>query len=393
MFNSILVRYDEIGLKGKNRNWFEDMLLNNINRSIAAYGSARKFRGRIVILSVKDENMPHLLERLEFIPGISSFSPAIRLDVDASWEDIESASLLLADRAVEQKRTSFRVSCNRSNKKFPIKSPEVQQRLAAFVLRSRDQAFSVSLRDYNFNLEIEIDLDHIFIFMDRVKGLHGLPVGSAGEFLVLLSGGLDSPVAAFKCMKRGAKVNYISFSSPPYTGEESMQKLLDITAHLKRFQGVRAKLFVAPLIDIQLLIRARCFESYRTILFRRMMFKIAEKVADREGYKALVTGESLSQVASQTVENLAAINDAVEFLPVIRPLITNEKNETIEIAKKIGTYEISIRSCADSCTAFLPKDPIIKSKMNIIRQEEEKLQPEIEELIKFAIDNAEVINV
>jgi len=393
MFTDILVRYDEIAIKKRNRGWFEDLLLNNIRDSIGELGMADKFRGRMVVKLKSDEFLPEAIKRLSCIPGISSYSPAFRLDLEADWDEIVEKSLVLAKLAIEENKTVIKVICVRSNKQYPGTSIEIQKKLAGAVLSQMNRQFTVSMKDYNFALEIEIDSKGIFIFSKRYKGVRGLPSGSAGNFLSLLSGGIDSPVASFLTMRRGARIHYISFYSPPHTGEESMKKLEDMTAHLKKYQGASTKLFIAPLIDIQLLIKARCFEGYRTILFRRMMFKIAERIAIKNGFSALITGESLSQVASQTIENLTCINESVKTLPVIRPLITSEKNDTIDLAEKIGTFEISIRDCPDSCTAFLPKSPIIRGKIERVLKEEAKLEPEIEELLEFAVENVKVIDV
>ncbi len=393
MFSSVLIRYDEIGTKGKNRLWFEQMLAANIRRSLEGLATVDRFHGRLVATLKAGAPVEETLDLLGKIPGISSFSPAVRLPVSAEWEEVEQAALTLADQALAAGKTVFRVTCNRSNKNYPGTSIEIQKKLAAFILISRDKQFTVSMHQHTFNLELEIDKNDIFVFSERCRGVLGLPVGSAGDVLTLLSGGIDSPVASYLTMRRGCRVHYISFHSPPYTGEESMRKLRDLAASLKRYQGVSTRLFVAPLIDIQLLIRARCVESYRTVLFRRMMFRIAEEIAKKHGFKALVTGESISQVASQTLENLGLIGSAVKTLPVIRPLITNEKQETIEIAKRIGTYDISIRPCADSCTAFLPKNPVIRGKIPLVLEEEEKLKPEIDALIAASIEQADIIDV
>ena len=393
MFTSILVRYDEIALKKRNRGWFEDMLLKNIRSSIGKLGYAYRFRGRMGVEIKNADSLEEVMKRLAFIPGISSFSPAFKLPLDAPWEDIVDRSLILTQQALDEGKNIVKIICIRSNKYFPGTSIDIQKRLAESVLSKVQGKFEVSMKNYNFGLEIEIDTNGIFIFSKRIDGIHGLPAGCAGEFLSLLSGGIDSPVASFLTMKRGAKINYISFYSPPYTGEESMKKLEDIAFQLKKYQGAAAKLFIAPLIDIQLLIKARCHEGYRTILFRRMMFKIAEKIAIQHKYSALVTGEALSQVASQTIENLTCINDAVKVLPVIRPLITSEKKETIVIAEKIGTFEISIRNCPDSCTAFLPRDPIVRGRLDRVLAEEKKLEPEIFSLIEDSIANVRVIDV
>ena len=393
MFTHILVRYDEIALKKRNRAWFEDLLLNNIRSSVAGVASARKFRGRMEVELKNADSLDDVVNRLSLIPGISSFSPAFRLPLDAEWNEIVEKAVELAKIAEKDGTKVLKVICTRSNKAYPGNSIDIQKKLAGAVLSIMDKVFTVSMKDYNFALEIEIDSSGIYIFSKRIAGTRGLPVGCAGEYLSLLSGGIDSPVASYLTMCRGGKVNYLSFYSPPYTGEESMKKLEDLARHLKKYQGVSTKLYIAPLIDIQLLIRARCFEGYRTILFRRMMFKIAERIATENGYQALITGESLSQVASQTIENLTCINDAVKTMPVIRPLITYGKNDTIKISAIIGAFPISIRNCPDSCTAFLPKSPIIKGKLDRVLAEEKKLEPEIFDLLEESMKNLKVIEI
>ncbi len=395
MFNSFIIRYNEIAIKGKNRRWFEDILASNVRFSIGEFASVTKIHGRILIEQSKnkDFDVEEIMQRLKFIPGIASFSPALMFDGDVDWSEIEKNSLILADKAIEEGNTIFRVSASRSIKSYPKTSMQIAKELSSFVLKNRDGIFKVSMKDFNFNLEVEVDKSKIFLFMKRFQGVGGLPVGTAGKVLVLLSGGIDSPVAAYKTMKRGATLNFLSFYSPPYTGEESMKKLRDLAFSLKKYHGRKMRLFIAPLIDIQLLIRARCLESYRTVLFRRVMFQIAEKLSQKEGFQALVTGESLSQVASQTIENLTCINQAVKNLPVLRPLIAFDKNETIAIAEQIGTFEISKKQTPDSCTAFLPKNPVIRGTVERVLKEEEKLKPEIDELIETSLKEIEIIEI
>ncbi len=393
LYDALLIRYDEIAIKGKNRRWFESLLVTNIKQALADSATVRTYRGRIVVEPEQPGTLDEISKQVAYIPGIASFSPAFRLPVDASLDDIKACALHLADRALELKKTVFRVSCTRPNKQYPIQSPDMQKEVAAHVLRNRDKQFTVSMKEYSFNLEIEIAQSDIFLFMERHPGVGGLPVGSAGKVLVLLSGGIDSPVASYLTMRRGAVVHYISFYSPPFTGEESMKKLEDLARHLKRFHGRSSRLHILPFIDMQLLVKERCFENYRTVLFRRLMFRLAERIADKYGYQALVTGESLSQVASQTIENITCINDAVDHLPVLRPVITNEKNETIVLARKIGTYDISIRPTADSCTAFLPKNPVIRGDREKAAREEEKLYPLLDELMYKALEEEKVIEI
>ena len=392
-YDALLIRYDEIAIKGKNRGWFESLLVNNIRTALGKQAQVRTYRGRIVVEMAELADFETVQKQVSFIPGIASFSPVIRLPLETPMEDIEAKTLLLADRALELGLTVFRVSCTRPNKQYPMKSPDVQKNIAAHVLRNRDKKFTVSMKQFQWNLEIEIALTDIFLFMERTKGVGGLPVGSAGDVLTLLSGGLDSPVASYLMMRRGAVVHYISFYSPPFTGEESMKKLEDLANHLKKFQGRSTRLHILPFMDIQLLIKERCYENYRTVLFRRLMFRLAERIADKYGYKALVTGESLSQVASQTIENITCIHDAAEKYPVFQPLITNEKNETIVIARKIETFDISIRPAVDSCTAFMPRNPVIRGDRRKAAQEEAKLHPLLEELMTKAVENEKVIEI
>ncbi len=393
MFNTILIRYDEIGTKMKNRYMFEDRLASNIQGAIGKTGKVFKFRGRIAINVAEWAEIEEINSALRFVPGIASFSPCIKLPLDAPWEEIEKVAVEFGGIALKNNKKIFRVKCNRAFKKYPSTSVELAKKLSVTVLKAYDKMFTVAMKDAEFVLEIEIDVDGVYIFMERIEGISGLPVGTVGDVLCLLSGGIDSPVAAYLTMRRGAAIHYMSFHTPPYTGEESMQKLLDLTALLKKYQGISTKMYIVPFLDIQLLIRARCQDPYRTILFRRMMNRFAERVALENKYKAIVTGESLAQVASQTIENMTCIGESVKTMPIIRPVITNDKNETIIVARKIGTFDISIRSCADSCTAFIPERPVTKGRLDIVLREEENLKPEIDALFEEAYSKIKVIEV
>ncbi len=391
MYNSIIIRHSEIALKGKNRSWFEQLLHRNLRWKTSDSMKISLFRGRLIVYT--DDKTEQTISSLAILPGIASLSPAIMLPVDTPWEDIVSASLSLADKAIKNGKTVFRVSCNRSWKSYPYNSMEIQKKLSSEILRARDGVFSVSMRDYNFNLEVEINDFGIFVFSERITGPGGLPVDSSGQALTLLSGGIDSPVAAYLSIVRGVRSHFIGFASPPHTTDTTTCKLKDLALVLKRFQPGKCKLFIVPFTEIQMLVKERCYESYRTIMYRRLMFKIAEIIAKKNKYKALVTGESIAQVASQTLENIQCIGDAVENMPVIQPLIAMDKEFIIKTAKKTGTYPVSIREAPDSCIVYPPSNPVTRGKIPRTLKEEEKLKPEMAQLLEKAISNVEIIEI
>ena len=371
----VIVHYSEIGLKGDNRSFFEKKLVNNIEKVVK--GDVRRISGRLLI-EIEEAEKEQTKEALKNIPGIAYFTFAYKCKQEIDTIK-EKAVELLKDKDFE----SFRVTTKRSNKDFELNSQEVSSQVGAAIVNAYNK--EVDLEEFDLNLRIEIVEDYTFLYLKRVEGQRGLPVGVSGKAVSLLSGGIDSPVASYHAIKRGIKVIFIHFSSYPFTEKESVEKTEKIVERLNSFQ-YESKLYVIPFSEIQQEILTKCEAPFRVLLYRRFMLRIAEKVAKRENAKALVTGESVGQVASQTLENMGAV-EAVAELPVLRPLIGMNKEEITKKAKEIGTYEISILPAEDCCQRFIPEHPETKAELKKLRQEEEKL--DVTSLIAEAMEGIE----
>lgn len=383
----ILVRYGEIALKGLNRPVFEDKLIKNIRRALNGMGkiAVTKSQSRIYIEPETEEyEFEAALEKLTKVFGIVSVSPVWKIDTD--FEVIKEHALILVKELLERKDYStFKVETKRGNKKFPMESPEISRELGAHILTSIP-ALGVDVNKPEFTLYVEVR-ESTYIYSEIIPSNGGMPVGSNGKATLLLSGGIDSPVAGWMIAKRGVEVDAVHFYSYPYTSERAKEKVIDLAKILASYCG-RVNLHVVPFTDIQLEINDKCPEEQLTIIMRRVMMIIAEKIAEKTGSLALITGESVGQVASQTLQSLAVTNAAVK-MPVLRPLIGMDKNEVIEIARKINTFETSILPYEDCCTVFVAKHPNTKPKMDKILESEEAL--ELDELIVTAIENTELI--
>ena len=392
--NTILCRYCEIALKGANRSMFERALVENILRSLGGRVQVEpvRVRGRLWLHSKQgtfsNKELRILKQRLAKVYGLASFSPGI--SVAPEMDEIERAALELAAAPLMSlleghDSPSFRIRTRRADKQFPLKSKDVEIRLASAISEQLDprQQLRVNLENADFTLGCEIRRDKAFLFLDSFSAPGGLPAGSNASCLALLSGGIDSPVACAMLMKRGCRVDFITFHSHPYTPPRSVGKVRDVAKTLNSLQPP-GKLFICNLAEIQKLIRDTCSPRYRTILYRRFMFRIAEAIAKRNGNQALATGEAVGQVASQTIANLAVINAATDVL-VLRPLTGLDKEEIIKTAKTIDTFDISIEQVPDSCTVFAPKSPATTSKLKKIEAEEAKL--DLESLLTKTIEN------
>ncbi len=399
MYNAIICRYHEIAIKGNNRRVFEQQLIRNMRSALSTIENLkiRAVRGRIWLELPErkpfDGNEINLIkDKLQFMFGLESFSPAILTPVDI--EAIKNALDSVADSVFnpffqKKKRVSFRIRARRSNKKFPLCSKDVEIQLATVIGDKYDeQNIFVHLDDgADITVGCEIRDEFAIIFFDSFHSGGGLPTGSNAPVLALLSGGIDSPVAALMTMKRGSAVGFMSFHSDPYTPPETTGKVRAIGEYLNGFQPPQKHFFV-NLSPIQKMIRDCCDPQYRTILYRRMMFRIAECVAEKYGFHALLTGESLGQVASQTVENMSVINNATSML-VLRPLVGMDKLETIRLAEKYRTFELSKVQVPDSCTVFLPSSPATRSDVPRLEAEEAKLG-NFHQVLNEMIDNIEV---
>lgn len=373
----VICHYSEIGLKGGNRDFFEKKLVSNIERRVK--GKVRRISGRLLIELDSEADLDSVEQALKNVPGIAYFAFAYECD-----QDIEA----IKERAIEMLKgeqfETFRVTTKRSNKEFEFDSQQVSREVGAEVVGSFDK--EVDLESYDLNLRIEIVEDYVFLYVDRTEGQRGLPVGVSGKAVSLLSGGIDSPVASYYAMRRGVRVVFVHFSSYPFTDQESVEKAERIVETLNKFQ-FESELYVVPFSDIQQEILTNCEASFRVILYRRFMFRLAERVTERENAKALVTGESVGQVASQTLENMTAANEVTDLL-TLRPLAGMDKEEITAEAKRIGTYEISILPAEDCCQRFIPKHPETKADLQEVKKEEQKLN--VEKLVEKAIDKTKI---
>ncbi len=389
MQNVLLAKYGEIALRGKNRHLIENALLKTISKNLEKIGnySVSKEQGRVLIES-KDEIFDYdkVIPLVVNILGITAVCPAIKLN-DSSIENIREKALLHMKEHWTDKNYSFKVETKRSDKQYPMDSREISTDIGGYIFNNMDN-ITVDVRNPDITLMVEIR-NYVYVYSKLIKGFGGLPIGTSGKATVLLSGGIDSPVAAFMMAKRGVSIEAVYFHSPPYTSDRAKQKVIDLAEQLSTFTG-EIKLHIVPFTETQLKIYESVPPEKMTILLKRAMFKIAEKIAIKNNSQGLVTGDSIGQVASQTMQAIEAINSAVKDLPVFRPLCSMDKQEIIDVARKLGTFDISIRPYEDCCTIFVAKHPETKPKKTIIENIEKNI-PDLDILIDKAIDNIETI--
>ncbi|MCG8401877.1 MAG: tRNA 4-thiouridine(8) synthase ThiI [Firmicutes bacterium] len=392
MYNTYLVRYGEIGLKGKNRPQFERRLMDNISRALKKLGPARVSRvyGRLL---AESEAAPALvLEQLQRVFGIVGVSPVLRLPLEE--EAIVAGALqALGDaagglRPAPETPVTFKVEARRSNKHFPLTSPELNGVVGGYLLENYP-GLKVDVHDPVIKVRVEIREKNAFVYAADVPGVGGLPVGASGRALLLLSGGIDSPVAGWMAMKRGIEIEAVHFHSFPFTGEKSLEKVRDLCRILTNYTA-RIKLHVVHFTDIQKEIQAQSPEELRVTVMRRMMYRLSTRIAARREALALVTGESVGQVASQTLESLHVINQ-VTGLPVLRPLVGMDKQEIIQRAQQIGTFATSVLPYEDCCTLFLPKHPATRPNPEQAARAEEPLA--LEELLAGALERTAIEDI
>lgn len=397
MYNCIICRYHEIATKGNNRNMFERCLVDNIRRLLKGLVDCKvlRIRGRIWIEHPEKrdftmQEVEKMIPALKKAFGVETFSPAIRVSSD--MEAIRNAVLTLTPGVFEGRPddVTFRVRARRSNKSFPFKSKDIEIDLVSAVASCFDhRRFKLNLNDdAQITLGCEVRDEFSLLYFDTYEGPGGLPVGSNPKVLTLLSGGIDSPVAAYLIMKRGSPTDYISFHSFPYTPEETTDKVKTIAEHLNTFQAA-GRLHLVNLIEFQKAVRGNCSERLRTVLYRRAMFRIAERIARESGCRALVTGEALGQVASQTLVNMDTINRSIDML-VLRPIVGEDKLDTIATAEKIGTMKLSEKQVPDSCTVFAPSSPATSVPL-VIAEKEEQLIPDYAGIIERIVTSREII--
>lgn len=378
----LLVRYGEIALKGKNRPFFEKKLLQNIRYSLKGLEPFEVLfqRGRYFV-KISTENLSSAQRRLRRVFGIVSISTVTQSNLDL---DEICRNALETVKEIYNPGMTFKVNTRRANKKFPYTSPEVSSAVGAYLLKS-NLNLKVDVHHPDTIIYIDIRGKKAYLYSRVIQGLGGLPVGVAGRGLLLLSGGIDSPVAGWLALKRGVEIETLHFHSPPFTGEGAVNKVRDLCRTLSSYGG-KITLHLAPFTEIQKELRLNCPETMVITLMRRAMFRIAERLAIKKNIPVLFTGESLGQVASQTLENIVAIN-AVTNIPVLRPLIGFDKEEIINIARKINSYSISIRPFEDCCTLFVPRHPVTRPQLKELEKAEESIP--LEELIDRCLENIE----
>ena len=385
MTNAIIIRYCEIHLKGKNRGFFEKMLRENIKKSLKGIEfTFTSMHSRYLIENFSDDDYLTICSKLDKIAGIHTYSKALVVNND--FEEI----FLACKELCKDKIGTFKVETNRADKNFSPNSMQTSMLLGGRLLEIYGQNISVDVKNPSFTVYVDIREDgKSFIYTDVIHSLSGMPVGSAGKGLLLISGGIDSPVAGYMTCKRGMKLDCLHFHSYPYTGQAAKEKVIELTKRVGEYNG-GINLYVVSFTKIQEEIHKKCPDEFMITLMRRFMMRIAERLALKIGGQAIITGESLGQVASQTIESITSSNSVVT-MPVLRPLIMFDKNEIIDISRKIDTYETSILPYEDCCTVFLPDYPAIKPNLEKVINAENLL--DVEGLIEDAMKDIEVINL
>ncbi|KAF2955092.1 tRNA uracil 4-sulfurtransferase ThiI [Marinitoga sp. 38H-ov] len=394
MYDFVVIKYSEIGTKGKNRRIFENKLMNNIVLQLDHNVSAKKIYGRIIITPKENKKIDStMLNNLKRVFGIKSISPALK--VEKNYEDIKNKIFfLLKEKNIAT--GTFKIDARRTDKTFPIRSFDLNKNLGEDVLNEFPN-LKVDVHNPDYLIKVEIRQELSFVYFENIECYAGYPVGAGGKASIMLSGGIDSPVAAWLMMKRGMKMNAISFYSPPSNNEKTIMKLIELSKKLSEYYPFKFYHYIVPFTNVQMAIKKLNVESYSLILQRRSMLRIASKIAKHSNSSALITGENLGQVASQTLENMITISDATDML-ILRPLVGYEKLEIVKRSQEIGTYDISIWPYKDSCVAFLPKTPATKSFPDKMRKYEEKIEnlsnleyEAIKNSLVYIIKNGEVI--
>ena len=391
MFKTFLIKYGEIGIKGKNRYLFEQALVDQINFALSRVeGNIHTWReqGRIYIDAEGLYDFDETVEALQRVFGIVGICPVMKVE-DHGLEELGNEVIDYLAEVYQMEGKTFKVMTRRARKSYPVESMEVNAYLGGRILDAFPGA-SVDVHHPELMIHVEIR-EKIYIYSKIIPGPGGMPVGTNGKAMLLLSGGIDSPVAGYMISKRGVTLEATYFHAPPYTSERAKQKVVDLARLVARYSGP-IRLHVVNFTDIQLYIYDQCPHDELTIIMRRYMMKIAEHFAGEDHCHALVTGESIGQVASQTMQSLAATNE-VCTMPVFRPLIAFDKQDIVDIAEKIGTYETSIQPYEDCCTIFVAKHPVTKPNLNAIKRSEQKLTEKIDELVKTAIETTEVLEI
>lgn len=389
MFTAFLIKYGEIGIKGKNRYIFEDALVQQIKYALKKCEGEfkiHKTQGRIYVDALTEFDYEETVERLQTVFGISAICPVVYVEDEGFTKLCETVVNYMKDIYGDAQKT-FKVFARRARKNYPLESQEICMEMGGAILDAFPN-LKVDVHNPEIKLNIEIR-EKIYIYSMEIPGAMGMPVGTGGKAMLLLSGGIDSPVAGYMVAKRGVKIDAVYFHAPPYTSERAKEKVVDLARIVSRYTGP-IYLHVINFTDIQLYIYENCPHDELTIIMRRYMMRIAEQIAQETECLGLITGESIGQVASQTMQSLAVTNEVCE-LPVYRPLIAFDKEDIVTLSKKIGTYETSILPFEDCCTIFVAKHPVTKPNLGVIKKHELCLSEKIEELVQTALDTKKLI--
>lgn len=390
-YSTFLIKYAEIAIKGKNRYMFEDALVHQIKLALKrAEGDFKvtKMQGRVYVECLSDYDFDEVTEAIGTVFGITGICPVVKLE-DEGFEKLAKDVVEFFDQEYPDKNKTFKVCARRARKNYPMDSMELNNELGGVLLDAYPE-LKVDVHNPDIELVVEIR-ENIFVYSRQIPGPGGMPIGTNGKAMLLLSGGIDSPVAGYMIAKRGVKIDAVYFHAPPYTSERAKQKVVDLAKIVSKYTGP-IHLHVINFTDIQMAIYEKCPHDELTIIMRRYMMKIAEHIAKETECLGLITGESIGQVASQTIQSLAVTNE-VCTLPVFRPLIGFDKQEIVTISEKIGAFETSILPYEDCCTIFVAKHPVTKPNLNIIKRSETKLEDCIDALFEEAIRTDEVIVV
>ena len=389
MFTAFLIKYAEIGVKGKNRYLFEEALARQVKHALRRCEGEFKVTwrdGRIYVDALTEFDYEETIDNLKTVFGVSSICPVVRRE-DEGFEKLAQELVDYVDKVYEDKNLTFKVQARRARKNYPMNSMELNMELGSAVLDAFPE-MKVDVHQPQVMLHVEIR-EKIYLYSVEIPGPGGMPVGSNGKAMLLLSGGIDSPVAGYMIAKRGVKIDAVYFHAPPYTSDRAKEKVVDLARLVARYAGP-VYLHVINFTDIQLYIYEKCPHEELTIIMRRYMMRIAQAIANQNECLGLITGESIGQVASQTVQSLAVTNEVCS-LPVFRPLIGFDKMEIVDLSEKIGTYETSILPYEDCCTIFVAKHPVTKPNLKVIKRHEQNLDERIDELVQKALESDEVI--
>ena len=391
MFKAFLIKYGEIGVKGKNRYLFDDALVNQIKfalKEVEGEFAVTKVDGRIYVQAQSEFDYDETVDALKRVFGIIGICPMVQIE-DNGFDDLAATVVEYFKQTYKDMNFTFKVNARRARKNYPLDSMQLNAELGHVLLEAFPE-LKVDVHKPDVLLQVEIR-QQINIYSIEIPGPGGMPVGTNGKAMLLLSGGIDSPVAGYMIAKRGVKIDATYFHAPPYTSERAKQKVVDLAKLVARYSGP-ITLNVVDFTEIQLYIYDQCPHDELTIIMRRYMMKIAEELANRSDCQGLITGESIGQVASQTIKSLYCTNE-VCTMPVFRPVIGFDKQEIVDLSEKIGTYETSIQPFEDCCTIFVAKHPVTKPNLNVIRKSELKLAEKIDDMVRKAIDTVEKIEI